>query len=72
MISSILRRPLLRADKGLLGGLQPYLRLRYPHLGGESLQPLICSFCQKVRTYTLDTLPFDYRILWNAGEYHVN
>ena len=39
MISSILRRPLLRADKGLLGGLQPYLRLRYPHLGREWLQP---------------------------------
>ena len=29
----------------------------------------VCSLRDQVRTYTLDTLPFDYRILWNAGEY---
>ena len=31
-----------------------------------------CSLRQQVRTYTLDTLPFDYRILWNAGEYIIS
>ena len=35
----------------------------------QFLSLLILSM--QVRTYTLDTLPFDYKILWNVGEYHL-
>ena len=41
----------------------------YNLLISQYLKLLILSM--QVRTYTLDTLPFDYKILWNAGEYRI-